>query len=262
MPISRDDILDELWPLWNEIAGLNRESAANMSIVQCLKDGNAWDDFDPADLEMGVVEQFGVQIPEDEWREFWGDGVEPDVWEEKVEPMITFGRLADLIIAHFPDVSFRPVEICGRTCGPAGAFFGLQELAAYNVENVRRFAPSSRVKNHLKQNRLVQFWSQLRILTRNAVPPLTDPVGNCAARMGILSLGLGLCLLLMTCVHAVVEVPWRVFYVTALSFGSTLFLTIVLAALRLIAGSRMLRLPTGIQTFRDLAERISTAESY
>jgi|GEM_PF-2520295 hypothetical protein len=258
MPISRDDILDELWPLWNEIAGLNREWAANMSLVQCLKDGNAWDEFDSADLEWGIAEHFGVQIPEDKWREFWGDGVEPDVWEEKVEPMITFGCLADMIIAHFPDVSFRPVEICGRTCGPAGAFFGLQELTAYNVDNVPRFAPSTRIKKQLKDENLTRFWLQMRVLTRNSVPPLADPVTTFIVVLGLAAVGFGLCGLLLICLHSLVEMPeWLVLLVMT-GFSSTALPAFVLVPLRYVAGTRLLRLPTGIRTFRDLAEKIGT----
>ncbi|MGC3965899.1 MAG: hypothetical protein QM775_00560 [Pirellulales bacterium] len=140
----------------------------------------SWEELDFADVMFRFERHFGFTCGEDEWNElFRFDLATSDhtVWKAEVAPRLTFGALARFIAARatvvpqIEPITFQPVTLLGRTCAPAGAFVGIEQAAKLAGDEVR-FAPSMRIIDAFRGERLDEFWRELRWWTNNALPEL------------------------------------------------------------------------------------------
>jgi hypothetical protein len=135
-----------------------------------MKADGTWDEIDFADIFRGLERFFGFECAHKEWLDFFGfDVVKRSIaeWDQKVAPNLTFGALARFIADRAPRIaSFDPISVFGRDCESAGVFSGIHRLAG------QRFAPSARIIDVMRGHGLDRFWTQLRWMTENSIPPL------------------------------------------------------------------------------------------
>lgn len=149
--------------------------APETSIYCHLKAEWAWHEFD-AGMEALCLEQFfGFEASEAEWKAFLRFDVPADGnWERDGFPCVTFGDLARFIAERTPATTkFEPVTVFGRSCGPAGAFYGLQQIAEPLQKSPQRFAPSTPILDVLRSEQLDHFWRQVRWRTEDLLPKLS-----------------------------------------------------------------------------------------
>ncbi|WP_417384970.1 hypothetical protein [Gimesia sp.] len=118
---------------------------------------------------------FRFKSSHSEWSEYFKLNIykaDYEKWEEFYAADFTFGRLAQFIAARATAISFQPVEVLGTECGPAGAFYGLQGLVKSLKKRSPDFGPSTRIRDVLKGDSVVYFWSQLRGITEQGVVEL------------------------------------------------------------------------------------------
>lgn len=250
MRLPHDEILAALAVCWKDWSGSDQPITADGNLVDWLQREGWWREIDLMDLRWPVSRHFGADLPVDEWGRFFsGEAKSEEEWNRDVAPTITFGRLSALIQRHLADVSFGPINVAGANCAAAGAFLGVQQLARFVDRNIERFGPSTRVRDRLSGERLVAFWSQLRLLTRNAVPPIKPYSQQWRVRVLFILLYCFAPAILAVVLGLVPGWPLRLFY------GAYVGLLII-AAMGLDA-SRDGSLPKDIRTFRDLANRVA-----
>jgi len=143
---------------------------ADTRIDTFMKADLTWYEIDFAQMFRGLERYFGFTCSDKEWLDFFGFEVaERSVaeWDETTAPNLTFGALARFIANRAPVIaSFDPISMIGRDCATAGVFTGIQQLAG------RRIAPSVRIFDVIRGRDLDRFWTQLRWMTENVIPPL------------------------------------------------------------------------------------------
>lgn len=176
-----------LW--WAELMGSNCGIQPDDRMDEWLKSEDLYDVVDFSDVIFRVQKDFGVQITTTEFNKHFGaDCDSHETWERLYAHQFTFGRFVDLIASRTPDldkiprayipVSFAPVSFAGKKCAPAGAFLGMQALAANIDPTVRSFGPSSRISKVLKGTSRARFWRSMQVQIGDAIPPL-HPYSQC-----------------------------------------------------------------------------------
>lgn len=216
-----------------------------------------WDDLDITDLFYYLEIRFRLDFPEGEWDLMLGED-HPQWTNEDWERFCltwTVQRLIDFIRDRLPEVSFDPVNICGKDCAPAGAFFGLRNLVATMRSRTTSLGPSSMLKETLTSYQLKKLWIQSSLLSGAELPPLLEkvPVPLMTAFFFVAGLiswatayslpvapgmdGLGFIFVVFTAVFGALSYAGIMGYFRHSPFGYNL--------------------PKNVQTFRDLAEYIA-----
>ena len=249
---SREAILRALEPIIPDAFGLDSDELPlpGESIPDHLKRCGIWDDCDLYDLVFLCEKSFGRIAPKAEWLAFFNGVVaDPNEWERLVAPGLTYDRLADFIAERVWAVSFEPIEIAGRRCGPAGAFVGLRETAGLLFPDRERFAPSTPILPHLRRSRLEGFWARLQWDRGDAVPALRRCASD-ALSGGVFLWTLGMGMPAGACLCAG-EPDIALMFVALAAM-------VLLPFLALRAAENPL--PAGIETFGDLARRLAATE--
>lgn len=172
---TREQILNALYPLLEDSFGIDPDEKPlpGEPIDAHLKRMDVWHDSDLFDLFRRCEKTFGFKVTPAEWKAFFeGGAADAADWERNVAPRMTYEALADFVIDRTRAISFEPVEIAGRRCGPAGAFYGICEAAGQVLLKVERFAPSSSILRHLGRSRVETLWERLSWDRLDALPPL------------------------------------------------------------------------------------------
>tara|TARA_R110002111_G_scaffold248400_1_gene312060 strand:+ start:81811 stop:82572 length:762 start_codon:yes stop_codon:yes gene_type:complete len=186
-----------------------------------------------------------------EWTEYFKLDVykaNNEEWERLHAEDFTFLRLAQFIAARATAISFQPVEVLGKECGPVGAFYGIQQLVKTLKNRSPDFGPSTRIRDVLKGDSIVYFWSQLRGITEQGVAEL--PAGW--RHLEVTAFASLICFTIVLAVVFSFFKPDPVYVVS-------IFLVIPLAMFVVWIYQRWSNpLPPELQTFRDLAVWIAS----
>lgn len=167
---SSEQIFRQLREAWSDITGGPSTFTPETSVYRHMEADGSLEDFDPRNLELF----FGFRCSQEDWTAFCRGDVsyKSPEWERKGFPSVTFDDLARFIAERAPFISFDPITILGRSCAPAGAFVGLQKLAASSLEMPRRIGPSTSIHHVLRGNKLERFWRQLQWRSGRVLPEL------------------------------------------------------------------------------------------
>lgn len=249
---------------WTDMIGSDHPIHLEDRIDEWLKTEGLFDDIDFSDVLFRIEKDLGVQISLAEFSEHFHTGCESvKVWKRDYARHFTFGRFAELIAGKNPDsarfdraltpVSFTPALIAGQTCASAGAFLGIQQLAANIEPQTERFAPSSRIAGFLKGRSRNRFWRSLRVQTGGSVPPLIPCSQRWWVRLAFILWFIAVPMIVGVIVEQFGEPPAPMLTVSFLIHGAT----ILIAAL-LVDDSFGGFIPKRFQTFTDLAHHIAT----
>ena len=179
MRYTEKQIMCGMYVCWCDAMGTETRFDADTQVYQYMKSEDLWNDTDLADVFYRFERQFGFESTLDEWiRELEIKGpFTLEEWERDVAPRFTFGVIARYIQKKaINTVSFQPVTVMNRECGPAGAFYGLQQVVTSTAEAWRapcRFAPSTRILSVLRGSCLDRFWDELHWRTEQKVPQIS-----------------------------------------------------------------------------------------
>lgn len=258
MPVERyneNQILCGLQECWNSVLGLDDDELfyVDMRIDVYLKKNGLWDEFDLYYLVREIEEFFHFYCSKDEWYDLFGLNLpknSAEEWEELVGQHLTFRVLAQFIAEKAPVISFQPVTVIDRECAPAGAFYGIREVAKNAAVDSKRFAPSAKIVDVLRGYELEKFWTQLRWFTSNEVPELSatwKSAGELGCLVGLLAVPVGILIYLLT--------------ENSLSFYIIPFVcALIWWAFSSLYKNYVNPLPSGISTFRDLAMLIANSD--
>jgi len=273
---TMDEVLDGLRAIACEVAGRELVVDPKMRIDHFLAmcAGVSPGDADDADLEdmwdmyyyrlyKSIDRLFHLDTTQEavtQW--LTGDAKSPDDWRERVAPQRTIEKLAAIIVLHSRRVSFEPVTILGRYCAPAGAFFGMEDVAYAQQPGLERFAPSTPIRDRLRGSELSRFWNRVRFCSGRRIPDIVDPEssGHWSWKYANLVTLLFLPVLILETVFWVGIIPRGMVSDWVPPLGG-IVLGLVLAVRARIRVGRVLAhfsnpLPRDIHTFRDLAELI------
>ena len=131
----------------------------------------------------GIAEHFGLDWGESRWIVWLNlrdDGLQTarereaawERWVVESAPRLTVRRLAEAIAKRAEGISFDPVAILGRRCGPAGAFYGLCNLPELRG---RRVGPSTPLRAALDWRQLRAAWRRTQWIAGCELPALRSP---------------------------------------------------------------------------------------
>ena len=163
MPILADSLVDTLG--LDDDEALDPVTDLDRRIDQYLKDINEWNAFDFADFIYVIERLFHFECSPKEWKAFFGVDCgyqSEEEWVEQVGLHLTFKALVEFIAARAPYVSFQPVTVIDRACGPAGAFYGLEELSGKYFSATCRVTPSTQLLDAFRGRQLEKFWGELQ----------------------------------------------------------------------------------------------------
>ncbi|WP_339731715.1 hypothetical protein [uncultured Gimesia sp.] len=193
---------------------------------------------------------FHFQCSEKEWTEYFGlDLFEDDreEWECLHAADFTFRRLAQFIAARATVISFQPVEVLGTECGPAGTFYGIQQLVRTLKKRSPDFGPSTKIRDVLKGYSLINFWSHLRWMT-----------GQRVAKLPVYWLWMDVMTFIVLCFLWGALMPVMSSYNIGETYIVGLFFMIFLGTIAAFIARHIKNpLPPELQTFRDLAVLIA-----
>ncbi|HAW29591.1 MAG TPA: hypothetical protein DCY03_15970 [Planctomycetaceae bacterium] len=227
-------------------------SDVEVRIDLSLKKANEWQEFDFSEFVYQIERFFHFEYPSEDRRILFGLGAgyqSAEEWIEHVGQHLTFRALVESISEHAPRISFQPVMVIDRECGPAGAFYGMQELSEKFYPAACQLTPSTRILDAFRGAALDRFWSELKWRTDNSLTELKY--------FWFLMEGCG-CL-----------VFWPVLLISVILFLNGNYLYPVLATATTyslwkvfsICSYRFNPLPAGYETFRDLAVMIAEHDS-
>ncbi len=226
-------------------------------IDNVLRTVDCWDEIDFADVIECIERRFGFHCADSEWDELLGTSLTPAGWEAHAENNFTFRSLAVFIAERLETVTIEPVSILGSRCAQVGAFRAVEAVARELAPDTRRFAPSTRLRKRFHGERLETLWARIRWITGGRIPELqvtllttmtmlTGMIGMLACMVSPLAL--------CTC-YEYIDGVWLDIAFGAIPAGIALLLV------SLILHKLDNRLPIGIATFRDLAERMVAGPS-
>ncbi|QDT29353.1 hypothetical protein Enr10x_47050 [Gimesia panareensis] len=175
---TEKQILCGLYSCYCDAIGSDTPFTAETRVDQHMQADGSWEDTDLADLFYRFERQFDFECSLEEWTEELGIANVPslEVWEHEMAPRFTFGAIARFIQKRaINTVSFQSVTVINRECGPAGAFYGIQQVVASERAarwNSHRFAPSDRIIDVLRGSHLDRFWYELHWRTELRIPRL------------------------------------------------------------------------------------------
>ena len=271
-----DEVMDGLRVILCEQAGKEVEFQGETQIVHVLaqRDGlplSRVDEYNTEELDydfrfrivLEIEQHFRPSVSPTEWCNWLEGGAEsPEDWRQRVAPQLTMEKLAAIIVLRSRKVSFEPVTILGRHCEPAGAFYGVEQVACELDPKLKRFGPSTPIRDRLRGSKLSEFWNRVRFCSGRQIPAVVDPFSSKhrAARYANLVTLLFLPLLIMEAAFWVGIIPQGIVdsWVPPVA-GIVLGLILVIHA-RIRIGRLFAYfanpLPPGIHTFRDLTELI------
>jgi hypothetical protein len=235
---------------------LERQFACNATldsqtrIDEYFKAAGDWDDIDLADLWFALCRETAIKTEPGEWAGFLGtDAFRRGEWETRIAPGFTFGALADWMAKRAEGVSLSAINVLGRKCATAGAFYGIEDVARQVSPHVVRFGPSTPIQKRLRGRALSRFWRRLRWMTCDALPMLRTP--KTAVAWDVLLL----VSLVLIPLWLAVEVGAAEAFFAAI--GILVFGLIVSIVVTCVTNP----LPAGIRTFGELARRVADAPS-
>ncbi len=135
-----------------------------------------WDDIDFTDFRFRLERVFQLKCAPEVWEQLFGVGshyrTEAE-WVEQVGQYLTFRKLVDFIAERTTYISFQPVQVIDRECGPAGAFYGITELSNLLVPAACQITPATRIIDAFRGDTLDQFWSELCWRNRQKIPDIS-----------------------------------------------------------------------------------------
>lgn len=247
---SQEQILSGIRIFWRERLNCESPFDPDMSFVAQLKAQHMYSNIDFDDVACGLGWLFGLTCSWEEWEFFLGKHIQDDSeWEKTIAPKLTFRALADFIRERLNPISLEPMTLLGKPCLTAGVFRALEKLAKQIKPKINCFAPSTPIRARLRGIRLHCFWSQLRWMIEDQLPPPPHIpfrswyfLNRLLVKLNV-KLGIGLLIALLTK------------DVKGLLAGAavTCALFIPVGVLAAFINARMNPLPEGIETFGDLA---------
>jgi hypothetical protein len=243
---TREQIFSGLRIIWREILDHESSLDLDMRFMDEFNDEGSYDEIDFGDVIPYIHRHFGFSCAMEEWKIFLGLHIQSlDEWQRDIAPRLTFRALADFIRERLKPISFEPITLLGKPCLTAGIFRSLERLVEQIHPKATRFAPSTPIRARLRGVRLHRFWSRLRWMLHDQLPP--------APRITLTGRGF-LHSLYLKCLIGTLIILWKrdprgLFA----GFAATFFLLIPVAwAVELV---NVLRnpLPEEIETFGDLA---------
>jgi acyl carrier protein len=243
---TQEQILSGIRILWREMLNCDSPINPDMSLIAQLKDEGIFDDIDFADMLFRLEILFGFKCRMKEWEHFLGFDIRDiNEWERTLAPRLTFRALADFVRERLEPIALEPVSLLGKPCLTAGIFRGLQQLAEQIDPKVRQFAPSTPIRSRLRGFRLQLFWSRLRWMIEDQLPPPRQFTFRSRGFFHSLLFKLGAGLLIAL---------WKRDLTGLLEgIGVTFTLFIPLGVIVAFINTHLNPLPKGIETFGDLA---------
>jgi len=249
---TEKQILSGMYACYCDAIGSDTPFTAETRVDQHMQADGSWPEVDLADVFYRFEKQFGFESSLEEWTEELGIANVPGLeeWENEIAPRFTFGAIARFIQKRaINTVSFQPVTVMDRECGPAGAFYGIQQVVTSTAEAWRdpcRFAPSTRILSVVRGSRLDRFWDELYWRTELKLPRITrawDSLIDVGCLLAVLAIAIALPVSFVTgnAIYAVMM------FVYLLAFW------VAASAYRYYSDP----LPPELQTFRDLSQRIA-----
>ncbi|MCH9655096.1 MAG: hypothetical protein K0U86_03740 [Planctomycetes bacterium] len=259
---TEKQILCGLYEYWIYQIGTDTPFDADTRIDLHMKSDSRWATFSSwSELDLsGIFDDlerfFQFECTLEEWLQYFKLDIpitSNEEWEQIVAPGFTFGALARFIQNRATTViSFQPVTVINRECAPAGAFYGIRQVADEVSESVyspHRFAPSTKIIDVFRGYALEKFWSQLRWMTEQRVPEIPSSWRDVNA-WGCLACFLGI-------VAAIL--------LSILTENSLYLIVLSVSAVAVWYGTLLYKhysnpLPSDLQTFRDLAIFIANSD--
>lgn len=213
------------------------------NIIESIKASGEWEELDLADLFKEIDEYFRIERPMSEWEEFFGfwEGKKDfREWETNFAPKLTIAALIQFIAKRLTYVSLAPAVVAGKTCAPAGVFYGIEKIV--NEIAPVRFAPSTKIRSVLSRKSLDELWRQLNWMTGLSLPRLPD--GH--RMLGCLAIPVMILGALASYLTGEIVV-----------FGLGLGIALICFVAMQICEDHLDPLPPNIKTFRDLAVFLS-----
>lgn len=204
-----------------------------------------WDEFVCSDFMVRFESVFHFECSPDEWNELFGVACgyqTEEEWIEQIGQHLTFRALVEFIAARAPCISFQPVTVIDRECGPAGAFYGITELSEQVVPPACQITPATRIIDAFRGSALDRFWSGLNWRTEEQLPDISrkwEDLFLLGLLLGFLGILIGFPLSLVTASYSYVLVSIVYFLVNWI--------------LLWIYHHCSDPMPPELQTFRDLA---------
>jgi hypothetical protein len=247
---TQEQILSGLRMIWRETYNFDAPIYPDESFIEAFNAKSILfkADIDLYDVLYRLEAIFGFKCPMKEWLAFLGEHIQdPSEWEKTVAPKLTFRALADFVGERLKEpVSLEPITLLGKPCLTAGIFRALEQLAEEINPKVTRFAPSTPIRVRLSGFSLYCFWSRLRWIMEDQLPPppqIPFPDWRFLNRLFV-KLGVGLLIAL-----------WKRDLAGLLEgIGVTLLLFLPVGMILAYINAALLNpLPDGIETFGDLA---------
>ncbi len=254
---SQEQILSGIRIFWREELNCKSPIDPDRSFIEQLKAEDNFDDLFRI-VPPGLERLFGFACAVKQWEDILGIRLEwrthlgiyflenSSTWEKKNAPRLTFRALAEFIREQLNPIMLEPVTLLGKPCLTAGIFRGLEQLAAQVKPKVKPFGPSTPIRRCLRGVRLRRFWSRLRWMIEDQIPPppkLTLSTRDCMTSL-VIKFGIGPLIAL-----------WRGdLEGLLLGVGWTFMLLFPMVWIAGFIENRLNPLPDGIETFGDLAQ--------
>ncbi len=260
----------------NEMSGKSVPIEESTRIGPHLKRIVPGDSLDLLDFAWRFERRFDAPIGDEDWRFTHGSGL-CDTFQEWKEvygdvDAMTFGALAELLVLSTSGDLNHPITVRAAKSNSAGAFKELEQLARNMSRSVKPFEPETSILDRFRSTLLRRYWSQLRVLSNHRIPPLISPAPvrflkwarNVCGGFLLISLLVALC----AAVGVRILGEQSELGIVSLKLGLygivlTIGLLALVGALALIRNllkslqSDESQLPSGIVTFRDLADFIA-----
>jgi hypothetical protein len=170
--LTQEQVFRGIRIIWKEAVNEDTPLDLDANFFEEFKAGGTLEEIDLLDVIYRIEREFGFCCPGEEWNSLLGlPAPDPDEWERVVAPRLTFRALADFILERLTPISFEPITLLGKPCLTAGVFRGLEQLAGQVHPSVTQFGPSTPIRQRLRGLRLHRYWSRLRWIVNDQLPP-------------------------------------------------------------------------------------------
>lgn len=172
---TQEQILSGIRIVWREVLGYHKP----LDLERCFLDefipGGELEEIDFWDVIYRLERVFDFTCASNEWNALLRFPVQDlDEWKRDVAPRLTFRALVHFIHERLKPISFEPITLLGNPCLTAGIFRGLERLVGQIHPKVERFGPSTPIRACLSGLRLHRFWSRLRWMMEDQLPPAPE----------------------------------------------------------------------------------------